>query len=510
LLGSLAFMAGILAGSSPTEASIKTSQDIQLQAENTDRLGVRVYYTSLDNLDAIASSLDIWENHRQEGYILASVYPAQRDWLEASGYRVEVDEETTTLLQSPQAALDPRYYYFDDEYFNSYGRYVVDFLQNTQTLYPNLTELFDIGNAWQGNNGGYLRDMWVLRITSEDPAYGAIEDKPVFFIMAEIHAREVTTPELAVRYVKYLTSGYLDFGGYDIDADVTWLVNHNAVYVLVMQNPDGYRINEQEISNYRRKNMDNDDGCSSPSTWGVDLNRNHSFLWGCCGGSSGDPCDPTFRGVFRASEPETSAFQDYIQTLIPDQNGPNGDDVIGETAPLTTTGIFVSLHSYSDEILWPWFLPGYPDSPNQQQMEDIGRKMSAIDTHYSPAGTVGYTVDGSANYWVYGKLGIPAYTFETGPQFGSCGNFFTIRLPGWHRRHAAATSGLRTARFSSTYKLANALRDCLWSGCSEPGSNSLLRDPGRTADLRPDHRRPLRNRPALPNHRGWVFHRRPG
>lgn len=424
VLGCLVFLAGFLASSSPTEASIKTTQDIKLQVEKTDRLGVRVYYTSQANLDTIASSLDIWENHRTEGYVLAAVYPAQRDWLEAAGYRVEIDEVSTALLQSPQAALDPRYYYFDDEYNNSYDRYIVNFLQDTQALYPNLTELTDIGNAWQGDNGGYLRDMWVLRITNEDPAYGAIEDKPVFFIMAEIHAREVTTPELAIRYIKYLTSGYLDFGGYGFDPDVTWLVNHNAVYVLVMQNPDGYRVNEQNIDNYRRKNMDNDDGCNTPSYWGVDLNRNHSFLWGCCGGSSPSPCDETYRGQSRASEPETSAFQEYIVDLIPDQNGPNGDDEVGEMAPLTTTGIFLSLHSYADEILWPWYLPGIPDAPNQQQMENIGRKLATIDTYYYPSGTVGYTVDGSANYWTYGKLGIPSYTFEVGANYGSCGGFF--------------------------------------------------------------------------------------
>ena len=122
--------------------------------------------------------------------------------------------------------------------------------------------------------------MLALRITNEDPAYGAIEDKPVFFMMAEIHAREVSTPELAIRYIKYLTSGYNGLGGYDFDADVTWLVNHNAVYVLVMQNPDGYRVNEQDINAYRRKNMDNDDGCSTPSSWGVDLNRNPQLLMG--------------------------------------------------------------------------------------------------------------------------------------------------------------------------------------------------------------------------------------
>ena len=157
ILGCLAFLAGILSSSSTSEASTQTNQDINLQVENLDRMVVRVYYTTQENLDAIAGTLDIWEHNRQEKYVLAAVYPAQGDWLTASGYRVEVDQEETALFRAPLGPLDPRYYYYDDEYPNSYGRYVVDFLQETQTAYPELTELFDIGNAWQGDNGGYLR-----------------------------------------------------------------------------------------------------------------------------------------------------------------------------------------------------------------------------------------------------------------------------------------------------------------------------------------------------------------
>jgi hypothetical protein len=342
-----------------------------------------------------------------------------------SGYQVEVDAEHTALIQgeTPFGPLDPRYYYFDNDYFNSYSRYMVNFMQDTQTAYPGLTELVDIGDAWQGQNGGYLRDMWVLRITNEDPAYGSIADKPAFFVMSDIHAREVTTPELAVRWIKYLTAGYNGLGGYGLDADVTWLVNHHVMYILVTQNPDGHRVDEEDINFFRRKNMDNNDGCIDPGTWGVDLNRNHSFLWGCCGGSSGSPCSETYRGPTGASEPETAAYQDYIFTIIPDQNGLMTTGRLPRPRP-SPPPASSSACTPTATRSWPWFLPGYPSAPNQNQMQDIGRKMAAIDSYYDPTGSIGYTVDGPANYWTYGKLGIPAFTFETGPQFGSCGDFF--------------------------------------------------------------------------------------
>jgi hypothetical protein len=27
--------------------------------------------------------------------------------------------------------------------------------------------------------------------------------------------------------------------------------------------------------------------CADPNSWGIDLNRNYPYNWGCCGGSSG-------------------------------------------------------------------------------------------------------------------------------------------------------------------------------------------------------------------------------
>lgn len=397
---------------------------------------IRLYYDSQERLNAVAGELDIWEVHRDEGYVIAMVPPAQRDWLVSLNYRVEVDEEKTALVQAPLAPLDPRYHYFDSDYENPNGLYVYNanspygVLQNINNAYPDLTELIDIGDAWEGTHGGHNRDMWVMRITNENPAYGDPNDKPAFFLMAEIHAREVSTPELAIRYIKYLTSGYNGLGGYGLDADVTWMVDWHVVYVLVMQNPDGHRVDEEDTSAYRRKNMDNDDGCADPGSWGIDLNRNHNFLWGCCGGSSSNPCSETFRGPGTPPDPnmipdpETLAFQDFIQTVIPDYNGPNGPYEIAPASPITTTGVFISLHSYSDEILWPWYLqPYYPPPPDAARLEAIGRKF-AFFNGYDPTGTIGYTVDGSANYWTYGVLGIPAYTFEVGPASGACGGFF--------------------------------------------------------------------------------------
>ena len=412
-----------------TIASDQPTTDISLGVDQSQEVVVRFYYDSQEQLNAVAGQLDIWEVHQvpgigpSSGYAIAAVYPAQQEWLQVQGYRVELDLEKTAELQAPAAVLDPQYYYFDNYVTNPNGLYIVNFLQSTTASYPGLTELLDIGNAWSGGHGGHARDMWVLRISNEDPQYGLISDKPPFFLMANIHAREVTTPEMAIRYIKYLTTGYQYLGGYGVDPDVTWLVNHHVVYVLVSQNPDGHAINEADWTSYWRKNVDNA-GCADPYSWGVDLNRNSSFKWGCCGGSSGEPCDEVYRGPSRASEPETAALQAYITTVFEDWNGGNDDNTLPPAAPDDTVGIFFSLHSYQDEILWAYeCAPTCGQPPNGAQLQTIGNKLADLTTRMLPAHFL-YTVDGGTIDYVYGKLGIPAYTFEIGPVSGTCGNFF--------------------------------------------------------------------------------------
>ncbi len=412
-----------------TIASDQPTTDVSLGVEKSQELVINLYYDSQEQLNAVAGQLDIWEVHPLpgtspgSGYALAAVVPAQKDWLVLQGYRVEVDQAKTAQLQAPNAALDPRYYYFDAFNPNSNNLYMVNFMQDMNTTYPNLTELLDIGDAWLGTQGGYPRDIWVLRISNEDPQYGEIASKPPFILMANTHAREVSTPEMAIRYIKYLTSGYLGQGGYGTDPDVTWLVNHHVVYVVVSENPDGRVINEIDWTEYWRKNVDNDDGCAS--SFGVDLNRNSSFKWGCCGGSDPNPCGETYRGPSRASEPETAAMQTFAAQIFGDWNGSNGDDQLPPASPDTTPGIFISLHSYQDEILWAYeCAPNCGQTPNSAQLSTIGHKLADVTgEHMNPTGFL-YTVDGGMIDFIYGKLGIAAYTYEIGPTYGTCADFF--------------------------------------------------------------------------------------
>ena len=367
---------------------------------------VRAYYTDQAQIDQLASWTEPWEVNREGGYIVLGVGPAEYNLLVVSGFRVEIDQEMTDAILAPREPNEgggiPGFpcYRTVEETFSSAALLAA--------TYPDFATWIDIGNSWEktnNSNEGY--DMMVLRITNS----AMTDPKPKLFIMAGLHAREYAPPEIATRFAEYLLANYA------ADPDVTWLLDYHEIHLLLHSNPDGRK--QAETGLLWRKNT-NENYCSPTSNLrGADLNRNFDFKWGCCGGSSGNECSEIFRGESPASEPETQAIQDYVASIIPDQRGPGDTD----PAPLTTTGVFLDIHSFGELILWPWGWTAGP-APNASGLQTLGRKMGFYNTYFPQQAVQLYVTDGSSKDWAYGELGIPGYTIEVGNTFfESCTSF---------------------------------------------------------------------------------------
>ncbi|MCA9972751.1 MAG: hypothetical protein KC425_21175 [Anaerolineales bacterium] len=376
----------------------------------------RVYYEELADIERLAA-YDLWEvNNLEAQYVLVSMDRRIYAELAGAGWRMEVDAEATAML-SPQtldAATLAGYRSVDQLYAD---------LAAISGAYPGLTNLIDYGDSFCKLNGGCVtpggdalpgHDLLAMRVTNKSiPG-----PKPVFFLMANIHAREITTPELAMRFLDWLVQGY------GVDADATWIVDYNEIWVVPTANPDGHWLVELGArppynGSYfqQRKSANQTNGCSvwpplSFLQYGVDLNRNHSFMWNT-GGSSGAACDQTYRGPSPASEPEVERLQNLISLRVPDQRGPNP----GDAAPPNTAGLLITMHSYSNLVLWPWGNTGSA-APNYAGLKAIGDKLATYNGYTSCQSAVClYTASGTTDDWAYGELGIPAYTFEIGTQF---------------------------------------------------------------------------------------------
>ena len=379
----------------------------------------QIHFESYVALQALTTQVDVWEVHHSvlpgQGYVVALLPTTQQDALRRQGYDLVVDPLKTALLAwhpvvaAQQNAGIPGYpcYRTVEE---SYAA-----LAQLATAHPNLAEWQDIGDSWDKVNSGDLNDnaagydLMALVITNR----ALPGPKPIFFLMAAIHAREYTTAEVATRFAEYLV------GKYGTDGDVTHLLDTTEIHIVPQVNPDGRKRAEGVV--YWRKNT-NRNSCDNEnpffSYYGVDLNRNSSFKWGACEGSgcsTGQGCFDTYRGTTPASEPETQALQAYMTTIFADQRGPLDTDAAAADA----SGLMISLHSYGSQVLFPWGWRATP-SPNHSGLETLGRKFGYY-TGYEvcQAGEPGciYQTDGTTDDWAYGELGIAAYTFELGTAF---------------------------------------------------------------------------------------------
>jgi hypothetical protein len=258
--------------------------------------------------------------------------------------------------------------------------------------HPTLATLVDVGDSWEratpGGEPGH--DLLALRMTS-----GRYRGpKPVFTLIAAIHANELPTVEVALRFVSELLESYGE------DPTATFILDAHEVVAVPIFNPDG-----RALALPTRKTTT---AAHHPSCRGVDLNRNFPYAWGAIAVSS-SPCSTTYLGPSPASEPETQAMMALLSGLYPGRTPPPE----GVPFPDTTSGALVSLHTSGDLVLYPWaHTPA--QAPNGPALALLAGRLAQLSGYRSiPAYDV-YPHAGRLDDWAYAALGVAAYTVEIG------------------------------------------------------------------------------------------------
>ena len=234
------------------------------------------------------------------------------------------------------------------------------------------------------------RDIWAFKV-SDNP--NVDENEPEVLYTSLTHAREPVGMMNLFYFIQHLTEKY------EVDNEVTFLVNNREMWFIPVVNPDGYVYNEviePEGGGMHRKNR-LDTNCGDGTNRGVDLNRNYSYGWGSDNsGSSPNPCSTTYRGESEFSEPETQAVRDFI--------------VNREFSNV------LHYHTYSNIYIHPWGDGSLPNEPNLSTYIEIGEEMARYNGYVVGTGfaTIGYTVNGDAVDWTFGDQNIISYVPEVG------------------------------------------------------------------------------------------------
>jgi murein tripeptide amidase MpaA len=341
-----------------------------------------------------------------------------------------------------------RYYPYDE---------LTSLLRDYVDTYPDLVQLHSIGTSYEG------RELWLMTITNQ--VTGRDDEKPAYWLDANIHATEVTGSTAALHLISRLLDDYAS------DQRIRQLVDERTFYILPRFNPDGaehalttpYRIRtskrpypwDDPQDGLYPKDIDNDgrilemrvpdpagewrvsqhdprlmvrrkpdeyggtyyrlyteglirnwDGVNvkiAPPLEGLDINRNFPFEWQPEGRQRG-------AGPYPTSEPEVRAVVAFI-TAHPNIHGA------------------ITYHTFSGVILRPYSTrPDDEFDPHDltvfKKISDRGTELTdypGVSVYHGFRYEPKQVTTGAFDDWVYEHLGIFAYTVELWDIVGEAG-----------------------------------------------------------------------------------------
>ncbi|MFS8097195.1 carboxypeptidase [Lentzea alba] len=374
--------------------------------------------------DLLARGFDVLEQRDGDDlFVLGG--QAVHDKLAQAGYTGTVE----SVMAPPRSEMKVQGTGVDETYYGGYRTVKAHYahLNRVAFKYAGLATVVDYGDSWrktQGAGGYDLKAICLTRKTLGDCKLTPHARKPRLFVSGQIHAREITTGDMAWRWIDHLTTGY------GKDAEVTQLLDTTEIWVVPIANPDGVDIVQSggDSPKLQRKNANHTNGpkecvptAENPlAQVGIDVNRNFDAQWGD-NGTSSDPCHQVYRGPKPDSEVETRALEKLFRSLYLDKRGP----AVTDPAAPDTRGMVITMHSAFNVVLLPWGYTTQP-SPNDDKLRAMARDMAQLagpEWQYGQPGELLYTAGGSIDDWAYGELGVPHYTWEIGNWEGDCTGF---------------------------------------------------------------------------------------
>ena len=315
-----------------------------------------------------------------------------------------------------------------------------------------------VGASYEG------RPILAVKIgaAADDPA------RPNVLFMATHHAREWISTAVAMKLIRWLA---------DSAGGMAVLATHD-VWVIPVENPDGYQYSFTTERYWRKNRRPNDNG-----SYGVDPNRNYPAFWGIDElGSSSSQDAETYRGTAPASEPETQATMAFHAAHPP--------------------VVAVSYHSYSGLVLYPWgFSSGQlaPDLQRYQTLAGTDLVPAVLDSvpgssidHYHPGpGWNLYPTNGEYTDWAYRTYGTIAFTTELTSGCCVAGLYYGFEFPD--------DSALVERVFRDNLPFARALIAASGDLARAPGASGLVPGTPRFTTLWPDAWLTLEARSSRPS-----------
>ena len=273
---------------------------------------------------------------------------------------------------------------------------IIDKMNNVASAYPEIAKVIDLTTHYNKPATFEGRHLYAIKISDN---VAEEEDEPDILIVSNHHAREISTPVIALHAIDQFTTKY------PADKRIREAVENYEIWIAPTWNPDGYNYAINENPDWRKNRLVFETDHNGILGIGVDLNRNYPHLWNSGLGnwpgveditkdSSG-----TYIGPWGASEVET-------KTMIAFAN----DQVFEK---------LLDFHSYGRDVVFGYCgdddSNGDPLHPFFGWLKTEAKKLSKeCGFTKDPRGP---SADGENYEWHLARFGSYAFLVETGTMF---------------------------------------------------------------------------------------------
>ncbi|SCU95927.1 LANO_0E11892g1_1 [Lachancea nothofagi CBS 11611] len=226
-------------------------------------------------------------------------------------------EEVQQLLQTqdPFSVLKGRHDIFFDQFRDLDTIYT--WLDLMELTFPELVKIELVGQTYEG------RDMKALHISANNQALNP--EKKTIIITGGVHAREWIGVSTACYFIYELLTGY------GANKRETKYLNHLDFLIVPVFNPDGYVYTWSHDRLWRKNRQQT----YYPRCFGIDIDHSFDFHWT---GIQDFPCSEDYSGEAPFEALESESWNNYIN----------------ESKSEYTIHGYLDLHSYSQEVLYPY------------------------------------------------------------------------------------------------------------------------------------------------------------
>ncbi|SPN98851.1 related to carboxypeptidase [Cephalotrichum gorgonifer] len=228
--------------------------------------------------------------------------------------------------------------YGENVFFENYQPLpvIVRWMRLVEALFPSFVNVISVGKSYEG------RDILGLRVGSPETPGSPDRPRKTIVVTGGIHAREW----ISTTTVNYVAWSFITHN--QKDPIVTKFLKHFDIVFLPVLNPDGFEYTWQVDRLWRKTRQ------PTPFRFcrGVDLDRAFGYEWG----EAGDPCSEFYGGSEPFEATEAQQLADWA-----------------EKAALNHTRIvgLIDLHSYSQQVLFPYSFSCREEPPNLENLEEL-------------------------------------------------------------------------------------------------------------------------------------------